>query len=122
LTCPYISPILQMSLHLWGVAEGKPMPARPGKKSIEIPQSLWEALDAAARRQDMPTGAMAAVWLWEQLEAKARIPGGPAEGLHAPQPYHQRSIYPRRGDDHMEQAYDSKLAEHARFIAAERGE
>lgn len=98
------------------------MPARAGKKSVEIPASLWEALDQAAAHQEMPTGTMIAIWLWEQLEAKARIPGGPVEGLHAPQPYHQRAIYPRRGDSHMEQAYAAKLEEHQAFIAAERGE
>jgi hypothetical protein len=98
------------------------MAVAPNRKQVEIPRSLWEALDSVARRQDMPTGAMVAVWLWEQLERKGRIPGDPAEGIRAPQPYHQENILPRRGDDHSQQAYTARLEEHAQFITAERGD
>ena len=99
------------------------MAVAPNRKQVEIPRSLWEALDTVARRQDIPTGAMVAVWLWEQLERKARIPGDPAEGVHAPQPYHQENILPRRGESsHMQQAYAARLEEHQRFIENERGE
>lgn len=68
------------------------------RRQLDIPIALYEALDQVAQRQDMPTSAMAALWLWEALEAKGRIPGHPAEGIHAPQPYRGDGpqMYPRR--------------------------
>jgi hypothetical protein len=81
------------------------MPSASGKHRVELPESLWAALDEAARRSHQPTAVLVAKWLWEALEAKARVPGHAAEGLHAPQPYDRGwreysrpGESPRRGD------------------------
>lgn len=89
------------------------MPVADNRKTIEIPKSLWEALNTVGKRQDLPTGALAAIWLWEHLELKAREPGGPAEGVHAPQPYHQASILPRRNQHPSD---DEEFAEFAKEL------
>lgn len=74
------------------------MASSANRRRIEIPVALHEALEVVAKREDMPTNALAALWLWEQLELKARVPGSPAEGVHAPQPYRMDGpqMYPRR--------------------------
>lgn len=78
--------------------EAAEVPSASGKHRVEIPESLWEALDEAAQRSEQPTAVLIAKWLWEALEAKARTPGHAAEGLHAPQPYDRGwREYPRRG-------------------------
>jgi len=75
------------------------MAVASNRKQIEIPKVLWEALDEVARKQDMPTGALAAIYIWKQLRAAARRPGGPADGIQMPpRPYHQVNILPRRGE------------------------
>lgn len=73
------------------------MPSASSKHRLEIPESLWQALDLAAARADVPTAQLAATWLWQTLEAKARE-GGLYDGIHAPQPYDRGwRMYPRRG-------------------------
>lgn len=75
------------------------MPSPTGKHRLEIPESLWQALNQAADRADIPTGELAAYWLWETLEAKARE-GGMYDGIHAPRPYDRENQrkYARRHD------------------------
>jgi len=53
-------------------------------KQIEIPKVLWEAIDKVAQKQNIPTGTLATIYIWKQLRAAARRPGGPAEGIKMP--------------------------------------
>ena len=74
------------------------MPSTTKRRRVEVPVALYEALQEVARKVDMPTNALAALWLWDHLEQKARTPGRAAEGIRAPQPYRTDGprTYPRR--------------------------
>lgn len=73
------------------------MPSSPTRQAIEIPRELFHALDQAAEKADMPTSALAALWLWEHLHAMSRVPGSPAEGISVERPYRfGPEMYPRR--------------------------
>ena len=67
------------------------MPSATKRRRVEVPVALYEALQEVARKVDMPTNALAALWLWDHLEQKAHPPGRAAEGIQAPR------TYPRRG-------------------------
>ena len=74
------------------------MPSTTKRRRVEVPVALYEALQEVARKEDMPTNALAALWLWDHPEQKARTPGHAAEGIQAPQPYRTDGprTYPRR--------------------------
>jgi hypothetical protein len=45
-----------------------------GQHSIDIPEYLWEALDAAAAFHNIPTNRMIAEWLWRFARQHAGDP------------------------------------------------
>jgi len=79
-----------------------------GKHRLEIPESLWQALDQAAVKADIPTAELAAIWLWQHLEQKTKE-GGMFDGIRAPQPYDRENSrhYPRRD---YERSANARLA------------
>lgn len=67
------------------------------RRRIEIPADLFDAIDQAADRAEMPTAALAAIWLWNTLHEQSRIPGSHAEGISCERPYRfGPEMYPRR--------------------------
>jgi len=98
---------------------------RPGRKTLDIPASLHQALDDLARERGRITSELAAAWLYERLKQEQPDQADPYNPDRVPDPV-RWSVYPRRErqvvEGHMEQAYANELEEHQAYIANERGE
>ena len=102
---------------------------RPGRKTVEVPLSLYTALDQLAEERGMLTSELAAKWVWERLKTECPALTDPSNPERVPDPI-RYSTYPRRTKcqpagheaSHLSQAYAAKLEEHQRFIENERGE
>lgn len=101
---------------------------RPGRKTVELPESLYTALDQLAEERGMLTSELAAKWVWERLKVECPALTDPSNPERVPDPI-RYTTYPRRTKrqavteaSHMQQAYADRLEEHQAFIATERGE
>lgn len=71
------------------------MPSPHGKTRVEIPASLYDALDQLAEIDNVPTSSLIADWLCHELSRRRALPGNPAAGLQLAADRDFRA-YPRR--------------------------
>ena len=81
---------------------------RPGRKTVELPDSLHTALDKLAEERGMLTSELAATWVWERLEVEYSAPTDPSNPERMPDPI-RYSIYPRRTKRQGLEAYRNNL-------------
>jgi len=68
---------------------------RPGRKTIELPESLYTALDELAEERGMLTSELAAKWVWERLKTECPALTDPSNPRRVPDPI-RYATYPRR--------------------------
>ena len=81
---------------------------RPGRKTVELPESLYTALDQLAEERGMLTSELAAKWVWERLKTECPDLTDPSNPERVPDPI-RYSTYPRRTKRQGLEAYREAL-------------